>query len=235
MGTYRNPNIFSADFWIAKTPHSLKNQLETYAYQALPEFFSINMTPHDAVLDIRVAYYSLLQAFINDPSYRTVRDWRRLWDQHMAPILQQHLADEPETQNELEQNFESCIHSAYIIDALVSVGNTSFFAQKQGSFQDGFEGEFTHPEFGRVTWLVSYEYDANQFLAGGMAQKHVCGYRPGYGFSIHCDAHRVPLDELFWWENWVDFYQYFRAKNFWLTDSGSPLLINRIEHMFDYH
>lgn len=235
MGAYRNPDIFSRDFWRPITPHSLKNQLETYAYQVLPEFFTINMTPHDAVLDIRVAYYSLLQAFINNPSYRTVRDWRRLWDQHMAPILQQHLADEPETQNELEQNFESCIHSAYIIDALAGVENTSFFAQKQGSFQDGFEGEFTHPEFGRVRWWVEYKHDINQFLAGAMAQKRIDWYRPGFGFDIHHTAHWVPLDQLFWWENWVDFYQYFRAQNYWLDDISSHLLIDSIENMFEYH
>ena len=235
MGAYRNPDIFSRDFWRPITPHSLKNQLETYAYQVLPEFFTINMTPHDAVLDIRVAYYSLLQAFINNPSYRTVPDWRRLWDQHMAPILQQHLAAEPETQNELEQNFESCIHSAYIIDALAGVENTSFFAQKQGSFQDGFEGEFTHPEFGRVRWWVEYKHDINQFLAGAMAQKRIDWYRPGFGFDIHHTAHTVPLDQLFWWENWVDFYQYFRAQNYWLDDISSHLLIDSIENMFEYH
>lgn len=235
MGTYRHPDTFSRDFWRPITPHSLKNQLETYAYQVLPKFFTINMTPHDAILDIRVAYYSLLQAFINDPIYRTPRDWRRLWDQHMAPILQQHLADKPETQNELEQNFESCIHSAYIIDALAGVENTSFFAQKQGSFQDGFEGEFIHPEFGCVRWWVEHDHDAGQFLAGAIAQKRIDWYRPVFGFDIHHTAHWVPLDQLFWWENWVDFYQYFRAQNYWLDDMSSPLLIDGIENMFEYH
>lgn len=232
MGTYRHPDTFSRDFWRPITPHSLENQLKTYADLVLPDFFTCYMTPHNAILDIRVAYYSLLQAFINDPIYRTPRDWRRLWDQHMAPILRPLPADE---QNFLEQKFESCVHSSYIIDALVGVENASFFAQKQGDFQDGFEGEFTHPEFGRVRWWVEYEHDINQFLAGAMEQKRIDWYRPGFGFDIHHTAHWVPLDQLFWWENWVDFYQYFRAKNFWLTDSGSPLLINRIEHMFDYH
>ena len=87
MGTYRHPDTFSRDFWRPITPHSLENQLKTYADLVLPDFFTCYMTPHDAILDIRVAYYSLLQAFINDPSYRTPRDWRRLWDQHMAPTL----------------------------------------------------------------------------------------------------------------------------------------------------
>jgi hypothetical protein len=232
MGTYRHPDTFSRDFWRPITPHSLKNQLKTYAYQVLPEFFTINMTPHDAILDIRVAYYSLLQAFINDPIYRTPRDWRRLWDQHMAPTLRRITPDE---QNFLEQKFESCIHSAYIIDALAGVENTSFFAQKQGSFQDGFEGEFTHPEFGRVRWLVEHDHDAGQFLAGAIAQKRIDWYRPVFGFDIHHTAHWVPLDQLFWWENWVDFYQYFRAQNYWLDDMSSPLLIDGIENMFEYH
>ena len=232
MGTYRNPDTFSRDFWRPMTPHSLENQLKTYADQVLPDFFTCYMTPHDAILDIRVAYYSLLQAFIDDPIYHTPRDWRRLWDQHMAPTLR---TLSPDEQNFLEQKFESCVHSSYIIDALVGVENTSFFAQKQGSFQDGFEGEFIHPEFGRVRWWVEYEYDVNQFSAGAMAQKHIDWYRPGYGFDIHHTAHWVPLDQLFWWENWVDFYQYFRAQNYPLDDAGSPLLIEKVEHMFDYH
>lgn len=232
MGTYRHPDTFSRDFWRPITPRSLKKQLETYAYQVLPDFFTYYMTPHDAVLDIRVAYYSLLQAFINDPIYRTPRDWRRLWDQHMAPTLRRITPDE---QNFLEQKFESCVHSSYIIDALVGVENASFFAQKQGDFEYGFEGEFTHPEFGRVRWWVEYEHDINQFLAGAMAQKSIDWYRPGFGFDIHHTAHWVPLDQLFWWENWVDFYQYFRAQNYWLDDMSSPLLIDSIENMFEYH
>ena len=232
MGHYRHPDTFSRDFWRPITPHSLENQLKTYAYLVLPDFFTCYITPHDAILDIRVAYYSLLQAFINDPIYRTPRDWRRLWDQHMAPTLRRITPDE---QNFLEQKFESCIHSAYIIDALAGVENTSFFAQKQGSFQDGFEGEFTHPEFGRVRWWVEHDHDAGQFLAGAMAQKRIDWYRPGFGFDIHHTAHWVPLDQLFWWENWVDFYQYFRAQNYWLDDMSSPLLIDGIENMFEYH
>lgn len=232
MGTYRHPDTFSRDFWRPITPRSLKKQLETYADQVLPDFFSCYMTPHNAVLDIRVAYYSLLQAFINDPSYRTPRDWRRLWDQHMAPILRPLPADE---QNFLEQKFESCVHSAYIIDALAGVENASFFAQKQGSFEDGFKGEFIHPDFGLVRWWVEYDYDVNQFLAGGMAEKPHFGYRPWHGFDTHKSGDWVPLDELFWWENWVDFYQYFRAQNYHLDDAGSPLLIEKVEHMFEYH
>lgn len=232
MGTYRNPDTFSRDFWRPITPHSLENQLKNYADQVLPDFFTCYMTPHDTVLDIRVAYYSLLQAFINDPIYRTPRDWRRLWDQRMAPILRPLPADE---QNFLEQKFESCVHSSYIIDALARVENASFFAQKQGDFQDGFEGEFTHPEFGRVTWWIEHDHDAGQFLAGAMAQKRINWYRPGFGFDIHHTAHWVPLDQLFWWENWVDFYQYFRAQNYWLDDMSSPLLIEKVEHMFEYH
>lgn len=232
MGTYRHPDTFSRDFWRPITPHSLKNQLETYAYQVLPDFFSINMISHDAVLDIRVAYYSLLQAFIDDPIYRTPRDWRRLWNQHMAPILRPLPADK---QNFLEQKFESCVHSSYIIDALAGVENASFFAQKQGNFENGFEGEFIHSEFGRVRWWVEYQHDIGQFLAGAMAEKHIDWYRPDYGFNIHHTAHWVPLDQLFWWENWVDFYQYFRAQNYQLDDAGSPLLIEKVEHMFEYH
>lgn len=232
MGTYRHPDTFSRDFWRPITPHSLENQLKNYADQVLPDFFTCYMTPHDAILDIRVTYYSLIQAFIDDPIYRTPRDWRRLWDQHMAPILRPLPADE---QNFLEQKFESCVHSSYIIDALVGVENTSFFAQKQGSFQDGFEGEFTHPEFGRVRWWVEYQHDVSQFLAGAMAQKRIDWHRPGFGFDIHHTAHWVPLDQLFWWENWVDFYQYFRAQNYQFDDAGSPLLIEKVEHMFDYH
>lgn len=150
----------------------------------------------------------------------------------MAPILRPLPADE---QNFLEQKFESCVHSSYIIDALVGVENASFFAQKQGNFEDGFEGEFIHPEFGRVRWWVEHDHDAGQFLAGAMAQKHIDWYRPGFGFDIHHTAHWVPLDQLFWWENWVDFYQYFRAQNYWLDDMSSPLLIDGIENMFEYH
>ena len=88
----------------------------------------------------------------------------------MAPILRPLPADE---QNFLEQKFESCVHSSYIIDALMGVENASFFAQKKGNFEDGFKGEFIHPEFGRVQWWVEYQHDINQFLAGAMAQKRI--------------------------------------------------------------
>lgn len=68
MGTYRHPDTFSRDFWRPITPHSLENQLKTYADLVLPDFFTCYMTPHDAILDIRVAYYSLLQALVGELS-----------------------------------------------------------------------------------------------------------------------------------------------------------------------